>query len=91
MAMVRVAAMLHARLLLPLLALAVVAYGSGLPPISKRSFPEGFIFGTASSSYQVRVRSCHLHHIHGIGSCLTLISSLPIQLIFLVLVKSIMM
>jgi beta-glucosidase len=60
MAMVRVAAMLLARFLLPLLALAVVAYGAnvhgsaGLPPISRRSFPQGFIFGMASSSYQVR-------------------------------------
>jgi beta-glucosidase len=59
MAEVRVAAMLG-RLLLPLLTLAVVACGAddhggaGLPPISRRSFPEGFIFGTASSSYQVK-------------------------------------
>ncbi|KAL6652538.1 hypothetical protein ACP70R_011463 [Stipagrostis hirtigluma subsp. patula] len=42
-------------LLLPFLLLAVASgsyNGSGQPPISRRSFPEGFIFGTASSSYQ---------------------------------------
>jgi hypothetical protein len=27
--------------------------GGGLPPICRRSFPKGFIFGTASSAYQV--------------------------------------
>ncbi|XP_052153006.1 beta-glucosidase 13 [Oryza glaberrima] len=37
-------------ILLPLL--LVVAVSGELPPISRRSFPEGFIFGTASSSYQ---------------------------------------
>ncbi|KAL6882565.1 hypothetical protein ACP4OV_011255 [Aristida adscensionis] len=44
------------RLLLPsflLVAIASGTYGgSGQPPISRRSFPEGFVFGTASSSYQ---------------------------------------
>ncbi|KAG2572811.1 hypothetical protein PVAP13_7KG202300 [Panicum virgatum] len=53
---VRVAAMLARRLLLQLLLLAAAsdAYGDGAgqPPISRRSFPEGFIFGTASSAYQ---------------------------------------
>jgi beta-glucosidase len=60
-----VAAMIGRLLLLQLLILlaaasaAVAAYdGAGqLPPISRRSFPEGFIFGTASSSYQVKVCS----------------------------------
>ncbi|OEL35432.1 Beta-glucosidase 24 [Dichanthelium oligosanthes] len=52
-------AMLGHRLLLPLLLLllAVVASaayngGGGQPAISRRSFPEGFIFGTASAAYQ---------------------------------------
>ncbi|PAN38664.1 hypothetical protein PAHAL_7G187900 [Panicum hallii] len=43
------------RLLLPFLLLAVAfgAYdGAGQPPISRRSFPEGFVFGTSSASYQ---------------------------------------
>ena len=57
---VRVAAMLARRLLLQLFLLAAAsdAYGDGAgqPPISRRSFPEGFIFGTASSAYQVRVQ-----------------------------------
>ncbi|TVU15612.1 hypothetical protein EJB05_39142, partial [Eragrostis curvula] len=36
-----------------LLAVASGAYnGSGQPSISRRSFPEGFIFGTASAAYQ---------------------------------------
>ncbi|EEC77466.1 hypothetical protein OsI_16288 [Oryza sativa Indica Group] len=43
-------------LLLTFLLLAVVASGAynsaGEPPVSRRSFPKGFIFGTASSSYQ---------------------------------------
>ncbi|KAF0890513.1 hypothetical protein E2562_002870 [Oryza meyeriana var. granulata] len=40
--------------LLLLLAVACVAYNDAgeLPPISRRSFPEGFIFRTSSSSYQ---------------------------------------
>ncbi|KAG2566868.1 hypothetical protein PVAP13_7NG237100 [Panicum virgatum] len=53
---VKVAAMLGRRLLLQLLLLAAAsdAYGDGAgqPPISRRSFPEGFIFGTASAAYQ---------------------------------------
>ena len=57
---VRVAAMLGRRLLLQLLLLAAAsdAYGDGAgqPPISRRSFPEGFIFGTASAAYQVTVQ-----------------------------------
>jgi beta-glucosidase len=56
MAAVRVAAAMLGRLLLLPLLLAVAsdAYdGGGQPPISRRSFPEGFIFGTASSAYQV--------------------------------------
>jgi beta-glucosidase len=43
--------------LLPLLLLAAAsnAYdgAAGQPSISRRSFPEGFIFGTASAAYQV--------------------------------------
>ncbi|KAF8769384.1 hypothetical protein HU200_006611 [Digitaria exilis] len=53
------AAVVFGRLLPPLLLLAVAsavasaAYdGAGLPPISRRSFPDGFIFGTASAAYQ---------------------------------------
>ncbi|EEC77465.1 hypothetical protein OsI_16287 [Oryza sativa Indica Group] len=44
-----------ALLLLHLLAFTCVACngGSELPPISRRSFPKGFIFGTSSSSYQL--------------------------------------
>ncbi|KAL6874366.1 hypothetical protein ACP4OV_013386 [Aristida adscensionis] len=44
------------RRLLPFLLLAV-AYGGGggRPNISRRSFPQGFIFGTASSSYQEKI------------------------------------
>nr|CAB3484840.1 unnamed protein product [Digitaria exilis]CAB3487365.1 unnamed protein product [Digitaria exilis] len=50
-----VAALLLGRLLPPLLLLAVASAsydGAGQPPISRRSFQEGFIFGTASSAYQ---------------------------------------
>uniref|UniRef100_A0A0E0H223 Beta-glucosidase n=1 Tax=Oryza nivara TaxID=4536 RepID=A0A0E0H223_ORYNI len=45
-----------ALLLLHLLAFTCVACngGSELPPISRRSFPKGFIFGTSSSSYQTK-------------------------------------
>ncbi|KAK1683801.1 hypothetical protein QYE76_044649 [Lolium multiflorum] len=40
-----------------LLAVASAAYDSvGLVPVSRRSFPKGFVFGTASSSYQEDVR-----------------------------------
>ncbi|KAL6652542.1 hypothetical protein ACP70R_011467 [Stipagrostis hirtigluma subsp. patula] len=51
-----VAALLGRRLL-PFLLLAVASGGgdhdgSGRPKIDRRSFPEGFIFGTASSAYQ---------------------------------------
>ncbi|BAS89672.1 Os04g0474500 [Oryza sativa Japonica Group] len=40
--------------LLLLLAFTCAAYNDAgeLPPISRRSFPKGFIFGTSSSSYQ---------------------------------------
>ncbi|XP_062184374.1 beta-glucosidase 12 [Phragmites australis] len=52
---VKVAAM-PTRLTLPFLLLLAVASGAyvaaGAPPISRRGFPEGFIFGTASSAYQ---------------------------------------
>jgi hypothetical protein len=42
--------------LLLLLAFTCAAYNDAgeLPAISRRSFPKGFIFGTSSSSYQVR-------------------------------------
>jgi hypothetical protein len=44
------------RFVLPFL-LLVVASGAhddaGRPPIDRRSFPKGFVFGTASSAYQV--------------------------------------
>ncbi|KAF8659755.1 hypothetical protein HU200_058217 [Digitaria exilis] len=46
---------LYGCFLLPFLLLAVTsgAYdGSGEPSIDRRSFPEGFVFGTASSAYQ---------------------------------------
>nr|CAB3465855.1 unnamed protein product [Digitaria exilis] len=46
---------MHGRLLLPFLLLSVVsgAYnGASQPSIDRRSFPEGFVFGTASSAYQ---------------------------------------
>uniref|UniRef100_A0A0D9ZM19 Uncharacterized protein n=1 Tax=Oryza glumipatula TaxID=40148 RepID=A0A0D9ZM19_9ORYZ len=44
--------------LLLLLAFTCAAYNDAgeLPPISRRSFPKGFIFGTSSSSYQEDVR-----------------------------------
>ncbi|CAL5068424.1 unnamed protein product [Urochloa decumbens] len=52
----RGAAMLGRLLLLQLLLLAAASdaanNGTGLPPISRKSFPKGFIFGTASSAYQ---------------------------------------
>lgn len=47
------------RLLLPFFLLIAITSGAyddvGQPPISRRSFPEGFIFGTSSASYQVKV------------------------------------
>ncbi|EEE62265.1 hypothetical protein OsJ_17052 [Oryza sativa Japonica Group] len=47
-------------LLLLLLAAACVEAGE-LPPISRRSFPKGFIFGTSSASYQkFKAKSKHL-------------------------------
>ncbi|KAL5214746.1 hypothetical protein ABZP36_003898 [Zizania latifolia] len=51
-----------------LLAVSSGAYnGAGQPPISRRSFPEGFIFGTASSSYQSR----HRRHGRIDSSCMS--------------------
>jgi beta-glucosidase len=45
-------------LLLPFLLLAAAsgaAYdAASTPPISRKSFPDGFVFGTASSAYQVQ-------------------------------------
>ncbi|GJN27288.1 hypothetical protein PR202_gb15300 [Eleusine coracana subsp. coracana] len=54
---VKVAPMFGRLLLLLLVVLAVACgagadHGGGLPAISRSSFPEGFIFGTASSAYQ---------------------------------------
>jgi len=44
-------------LLLPFLLLAAASGAANdaasTPPISRKSFPEGFVFGTASSAYQV--------------------------------------
>jgi hypothetical protein len=49
-------AMARLLLLSLLLSVAAAAYdGAGQPPISRRSFPEGFIFGASSASYQVNV------------------------------------
>ncbi|KAG8064808.1 hypothetical protein GUJ93_ZPchr0004g38164 [Zizania palustris] len=53
-------------LVLSFLLLAVTSgtySGAGEPPISRRSFPEGFVFGTASSSYQVKA-STSLPFLH---------------------------
>ncbi|KAG2629178.1 hypothetical protein PVAP13_3KG409700 [Panicum virgatum] len=49
------AAVVHGRLLLPFLLLAVASGsydGARQPSINRRSFPHGFVFGTASSAYQ---------------------------------------
>jgi hypothetical protein len=46
----------HVRFVLPFLLLAVASAtydDAGQQTISRGSFPEGFVFGTASSSYQV--------------------------------------
>ena len=57
-------------LLLLLLALASNAYdgAAGQPPISRRSFPEGFIFGTASAAYQV-VATVLVSHLSVMHTC----------------------
>jgi len=59
--------------LLPLFVLLTVAAGAydgaGQPPISRRSFPEGFIFGASSASYQVNVLSVH-SYVHSTCSWL---------------------
>jgi beta-glucosidase len=51
------AAAMPGLLLLPFLLLAAAsgaAYdAASTPPISRKSFPDGFVFGTASSAYQV--------------------------------------
>ena len=58
------AAVVHDRRLLSFLLLAVASGsydGASQPSISRRSFPHGFVFGTASSAYQVLL-SCSVHH-----------------------------
>jgi len=63
------AAMLARLLPLLLLAAASNAYGgAGQPPISRRSFPEGFIFGTASAAYQV-VATVLISHLSVMHTC----------------------
>ena len=57
------AAVVHGRLLLPFLLLVVASGsydGARQPSINRRSFPHGFVFGTASSAYQV-LPSCSVH------------------------------
>ena len=59
------AAAMPCLLMLPFLLLAAAsgaAYAASTPPISRKSFPEGFIFGTASSAYQVEVHSYSFAH-----------------------------
>lgn len=56
-----------ARLVLPFLLVAAASGAGHQELISRRSFPEGFVFGTASSSYQVLPHSIH--------SCITFLSS----------------
>ena len=58
------AAVVHGRRLLSFLLLAVASGsydGARQPSINRRSFPHGFVFGTASSAYQVLL-SCSVHH-----------------------------
>ena len=57
------AAVVHGRRLLSFLLLAVASGsydGARQPSINRRSFPHGFVFGTASSAYQV-LPSCSVH------------------------------
>jgi hypothetical protein len=44
------------RHLLPVLLLLALACGGGAhsPPLTRHSFPKGFVFGTDSAAYQVR-------------------------------------
>jgi beta-glucosidase len=54
--------MMHGRAVLTFLLLAVAsaAYdGAGQQPVSRKDFPKGFVFGTASSSYQVSTSFLH--------------------------------
>jgi beta-glucosidase len=54
--------MMHGRAVLTFLLLAVAsaAYdGAGQQPVSRKDFPKGFVFGTASSSYQVPTSFLH--------------------------------
>jgi beta-glucosidase len=59
--MVLGALLMPGRLVLPFLLLAVASGAcddAGQPPIDRRSFPKGFVFGTASAAYQVPQSTC---------------------------------